>query len=387
MGRLMYSYDNRYMLTASYRYDGSSRLAEGHKWVSYPAVSAGWNLHNESFMKNVSLINMMKLRVGYGIASNQSIDPYSTLGRLGTRPYNFGNTFATGYFVTELPNPNLGWEYSSTMNYAMDFGILKNRLSGTIEYYHTKTNDLLFRVNLPSTSGVSNYMANVGESENKGYEFSLNGVILNNLNGWTWEAGINLYANRNKLTALASGQTKDEGNWWFVGQPIDVIYDYEAVGLWQEGDANLLKYEPGGNVGMIKVKYTGDFNADGTPTRIIGAADRQIMSMEPDFQGGFNTRVSYKGFDLSTVGAFKSGGLLIATPYGANGYLNILTGRRGNIKADYWTPENTGAKYPKPGGLGGDQPKYLNSLSYFDASYLKIRTIINRTSCGRYDPA
>jgi TonB-linked SusC/RagA family outer membrane protein len=376
MGRLMYSYDSRYMLTASYRYDGSSRLAEGHKWVSYPAVSVGWNLHNESFMKNITLINLLKLRLGYGVASNQSIDPYSTLGLLGTRPYNFGSTFTTGFYVTDLPNPNLGWEYTSTMNYAVDFSILNKRLSGTIEYYQSKTKDLLFRVGLPATSGVTSYMANIGKSENKGFEISLNGVILNNLSGWTWDAGINLYANRNKLTALASGQEKDENNWWFVGHPIDVIYDYEAIGLWQEGDPYLSILEPGGNVGMIKVKYTGDFAADGvTPSRAIGALDRQVMSMEPKFQGGFNTSVAFKGFDFSLVGTFRSGGLLIATPYGSNGYLNILTGRRNNVKVDYWTTENTGARYPKPGGLGGDQPKYLNSLSYFDASYMKIRTI------------
>jgi hypothetical protein len=200
-------------------------------------------------------------------------------------------------------------------------------------------------------------------------------VILNNLSGFTWEAGINLYTNHNKLVALASGATEDKNNNWFVGHPIDVIYDYEAIGLWQEGDADLLKFEPGGNVGMIKVKYTGDFNPDGSPARIVGSDDRQIMSMEPKFQGGFDTRLTYKGFDLNIVGAFKNGGLLIATPYGVAGYLNILTGRRGNVKVDYWTTENTGAKYPKPGGIGGDSPKYLNSLSYFDASYLKIRTI------------
>jgi len=375
MGRVNYSYDNRYMIMASYRYDGSSRLAPDHKWVSYPAISVGWNIANESFMKNITVINSLKLRVGYGVTSNQSIKPYSTLGLLATRPYNFGTAYTTGYYVSALPNANLGWETSQQMNYAVDFSLLKKRLSGTLEYYITKTNDLLLSVNLPPTSGVNSYMANVGKSENKGVEFSLTGLILDNHRGLTWDLGVNVYANHNKLVSLASGQEKDEGNWWFVGSPIDVIFDYEAVGIWQEGDANLLKYEPGGNVGMIKVKYTGDFNADGTPTRIIGAADRQVMSMEPKFQGGFNTHLTYKGFDLSAVAAFKSGGLIIATPYGSNGYLNILTARRGNINVDYWTPENTGAKFPKPGGLGGDQPKYLNSLSYFDASYLKIRTI------------
>ncbi len=375
MGRVNYSYDNRYMLMASYRYDGSSRLAPGHKWVSYPAVSVGWNIANEAFMKDIKLINALKLRAGYGITSNQAINPYSTLGLLSTRPMNMGSNNITGYYVSALPNPNLGWEFSQQLNFGLDFALLHNRLSGTIEYYKTTTKDLLLSVNLPPTSGVNSIMQNIGQSENKGMEFSLNGVILDNLSGFTWSAGVNIYANRNKLVSLASGATRDESNWWFVGHPIDVIYDYQAIGLWQEGDANLLKYEPGGNVGMIKVKYTGDFNDDGTPTRIIGAADRQIMSMEPKFQGGFNTSVTYKGFDLSIVGTFKSGGLLIGTIYGSNGYLNILSGRRGNVKADYWTPDNTGAKYPKPGGIGGDQPKYLNSLSYFDASYLKIRTI------------
>lgn len=375
MARVMYSYDDRYMLTTSYRSDGSSRLAEDHKWVSYPAVSVGWNIAKESFMSSASKIDALKLRVGYGVSSNQSIDPYSTLGRLGTKPYNFGAVTATGFNVTELPNPALGWEYSTTMNYGLDFGFFQNRLSGSIEYYQTKTDDLLFRVNLPATSGVNNYMANVGSSENKGMELSLNGTILDNLNGWTWDLGFNIYTNHNELTSLASGQTRDESNNWFVGYSIDAIYDYKAIGLWQAGDPYLTQYEPGGNVGMIKVQYTGDFNADGSPTRQIGAADRQIMEMEPDFQGGFNTRVAYKGFDFSVVGVFKKGGLLIATPYGASGYLNILTGRRGNMDVDYWTPENTDAMFPKPGGIGGDQPLHLNSLSYFDASFLKIRTI------------
>lgn len=381
MLRLQYSYDDRYLLQATYRYDGSSRLAEGHKWVSYPGVSVGWNIHKESFMNNISVIDRLKLRIGYGTTSNQAINPYSTLGLLSTTPYNFGSTLTTGYNVTSLPNPNLGWEYSTTLNYALDFAVLKNRISGTLEYYETKTNNLLFTVGLPQTSGVNSYVANVGESQNKGIELTLNGTILDKPDGLRLDAGINIYGNRNLLTKLASGQTRDEANWWFVGSPIDVIFDYQAVGIWQPGDANRSLYEPGpltgvgGTEGMIKVKYTGDYNTDGTPTRIIGPADRQIMPMQANFQGGFNTRLAYKGFDLSIVGLFKNGGLVIATPYGSNGFLNILSGRRNNIDVDYWTPTNTGARFPKPGDIGGDQPKYLNSLSYIDASFLKIRTI------------
>jgi hypothetical protein len=364
------------MLTATLRSDASSRLAPGHKWHTYPAVSAGWNITKESFMHGITAIDMLKLRVGYGETSNQSIDPYATLGRLSAVPYNFNDQYTTGYYLSELSNPNLGWEYSTTWNFGLDFYLLNSRLSGAIEYYVQQTKDILLRVGMPSTSGVDNYMANIGKSQNTGFELSLNGVILDNFNGWTWDAGINLYANRNELLALASGRDRDESNHWFVGHPIDVIYDYEKIGLWQKEDKFLTVYEPGGNVGMIKVKYTGDYNADGSPTRRIGDADRQIMSVEPDFQGGFNTRVAWKDLDLSVIGAFKSGGILISSLYSSAGYLNMLSGRRGNVKVDYWTEQNTGAKYPKPGGLAsGDNPKYGTTLGYFDASYVKIRTI------------
>ncbi|OFY72430.1 MAG: SusC/RagA family protein, partial [Bacteroidetes bacterium RBG_19FT_COMBO_42_7] len=346
MGRVMYEYSNRYMLTATVRADAASNLAKGHQWHTYPAVSAGWNIKNESFMQNISAIDRLKIRVGYGQTSNQAVGAYSTLGRLSSRDYNFGDaTYATGYYVTQLPNVNLGWEYSETWNFGLEFAVLKNHLSGTIEYYITNTKDILLGLGLPPTSGVSSYTANIGETQNKGFEISLNGTILDNVSGWTWEAGINLYSNKNKLVSLASGQTRDEGNGWFVGHNINAIYDYEQIGLWQESDPYRSILEPGGNVGMIKVKYTGDFNADGTPARAIGGDDRQILDVEPDFQGGFNTRVAYKGFDLSLIGSFQSGGILVSTLNGSSSYLNLMTGRRGEIKVDYWTPENTGAKY------------------------------------------
>lgn len=377
MGRAMYTYDNRYMLMATVRADASSRLAKGHQWHTYPAVSAGWNIGQESFMDDLEWLDILKVRVGYGQTSNQAVAPYSTWGKLSIRPYNFGPTgYATGYYVSALPNYDLGWEYSSTWNFGLDFTLLGGRLSGTFEYYIQKTSDLLQSVNLPSTSGVSSYVGNVGKTENKGVEFTLNGTILDNHNGWTWDASINISANRNKLTELASGAERDEANNWFVGHPIDAIYDYEKIGLWQEGDPYLDILEPGGNVGMIKVKYTGEYNEDGTPVRQIGPDDRQIISMEPKFTGGFSTRVAYKGFDLNVITAFKCGGKLISTLHHSNGYLNMLTGRRGQVDVDYWTEENTNAKYPKPGGIqSGDNPKYGSTLGYFDASYWKVRNI------------
>ncbi|MDR0892376.1 MAG: TonB-dependent receptor [Mediterranea sp.] len=377
MGRAIYTYDNRYMFSVAVRSDASSRLAKGHQWHTYPAVSAGWNMAREAFMQNLSWLDILKIRVGYGQTSNQAVDPYSTLGRLNTRPYNFGPTgYATGYYVDRLPNANLGWEYSSTWNFGVDFTLFNGRLSGTLEYYIQDTKDLLQSVNMPGSTGVSSYVGNVGRTQNKGVELTLNGTIIDNLNGWTWDASLNLSANRNKITALASGADRDEANSWFKGYPIDALYDYEKIGLWQEGDPYLNILEPGGNVGMVKVKYTGDYNDDGTPTRAIGPADRQVMSMEPKFQGGFSTRVAYKGFELNVITAFRAGGKLLSTLHHSNGYLNMLTGRRGQVDVDYWTEENTDAKYPKPGGIqSSDNQKYGSTLGYFDSSYWKVRNI------------
>ena len=383
MGRVMYSYDNKYMISAALRSDASSRLAKGHQWHTYPAVSAGWNISREQFMENLTWIDNLKLRVGYGETSNQSINPYSTLGGLAVRNYNFGSTYKAGYYVNALPNPELGWEYSKTWNFGLDFSLFSGRLYGSFEYYTQKTNDILLDVSLPSTSGVSSYTGNIGNTENKGWELTLNGIIIDNKNGWNWEAGINLYQNRNKLTKLTGALDEngnpvpDKGNRWFIGYPIDVIYDYKYIGLWQAGEeAQMNILEPGGNIGMIKVAHDKALDANGNPTRQIGEDDREVMSMEPDLIGGFNTTVGYKGFDLTVIGAFQVGGKLISAIHSANGYLNMLTGRRGQLDVDYWTEQNTGAKYPKPGGIqSGDNPKYGSTLGYFDAGYLKVRAI------------
>ena len=353
-------------------------------------------------MEDLKWIDNLKLRVGYGETSNQSINPYSTLGGLAVRNYNFGNgtNYKAGYYVNALPNPELGWEYSKTWNFGLDFSLFNGRLSGSFEYYIQKTKDILLDVSLPSTSGVSSFTGNIGNTQNKGFELTLNGIILDNKNGWTWEAGINLYANRNKLTkltgtepiVLADGTVQEErdvANRWFVGYPIDVIYDYEYDGIWNKEDVyevtlpdgtkttNLAILEPGGDIGMIKVKYNDDvLDANGVPTRQIGDDDRRIQSMEPDLLGGFNTTVGYKGFDLTVIGAFQIGGKLISAIHSGNGYLNMLDGRRNNIDVDYWTEENTGAKYPRPNGIrSGDNPKYASTLGYFDAGYLKVRAI------------
>lgn len=376
MGRAMYTYDNKYMITATVRSDGSSVLAPGHQWHTYPAVSVGWNVTNESFMQNIKAINLLKFRLGWGQTSNQAVDPYTTLGSLTVVPYNFGTGNTTGVYVNSAPNADLGWEYSKTQNYGVDFGLFQNRLTGTVEYYNTHTTDLLTKKTLPMSSGVGSQLGNFAETENKGWEVALNGVIINNPDGFSWDAGINWYTNKNKILSLASGMDKDVANLWFVDHNINSLYDYQYIGLWQNGDPYLNVLEPGGNVGMIKVLYTGGYKADGTPERAIGQADRQVIDLDPDWKGGFNMRFAYKNFELSTVGAFQHGGTLISTIYGASGYLNRLTGRGNNVDVEYWTEENPDVRYPKPGGImSGDNPKYASTLALFDASYLKLRTI------------
>ena len=385
MGRIMYSYDDRYMLSAAIRSDASSRLAKGHQWHTYPAISLGWNIHNERFMEGTrGWLDQLKLRIGYGETSNQAVAAYSTLGALSSTVYNFSDDkYATGYYVSTLPNEGLGWEYSTTWNFGIDYSFLKGRLNGTIEYYMVDTHDILLSLRLPATSGVGSTMANIGATRNRGIEFTVNGTIIEK-GDWKWSAGLNIYSNKSRLVALADGSQEDKNNCWFVGYPINCIYDYEYDGLWQEGDPYMDILEPSqadatgykGSVGMIKVKYHGEYDENGNPTRAIGSDDRVPISTEPLFQGGFNTSVSWRNWDLAVVGSFQAGGMLISSLHTGNSYLNMLTGRRGQIDVDYWTPENTDARYPRPGSTrSGDNPKYASLLGYYDGTYAKIRTI------------
>ena len=386
MGRIMYTYDDRYMLSAAVRSDASSRLAPGHQWHTYPAVSVGWNIHKENFMAGArGWLDELKLRVGYGETSNQAISPYATLGSLSTTVYNFADElYSTGYYVSTLPNSELGWEYSKTWNYGLDWSVLNGKLRGTMEYYSVKTNDILLSLGLPSTAGVGSYTANIGATENKGFEFSLNATLIDN-GDWNWTAGLNVYTNHNKLIALADGTTENTGNCWFVGYPINCLYDYEYDGLWQEGDPYMDILEPStynaltgykDAIGTIKVKYHGEYNENGEPVRAFSSDDRVPIVTDPKFAGGFNTTLRWKNLDLSVIGAFQCGGILLSSLHSGNSYLNMLSGRRGQIDVDFWTAENPNARYPRPGSIiSGDNPKYSSVLAQYNGTYAKIRTI------------
>ncbi|PCH71385.1 MAG: SusC/RagA family TonB-linked outer membrane protein [Bacteroidales bacterium] len=370
MGRINYAYKDRYLLTLSGRMDGSSRLAKGNKWHSYPAVALGWNVINESFMENIDVVSNLKVRVGYGETSNTSIDPYRTLGGLSATHYSFDDAGVKGYYVSSLPNKNLGWEYTKTINFGLDFGLFRGRLSGNVDFYMQETSDLLLGKSLPPSQGVpGSFLENVGKTENKGLEVVLNGIIYNPQKDgdFSWDVSANLFFNREEIVSLQDPSVKkDVGNGWFVGHPSSSIYDYEKLGIWQLGEeteAAVFGKKPGD----IKLK---DLNGDGE----ITDEDRRVLgSSQPDFQGGFSSYWAYKGFDFSIVGYFRVGGLLRSTLHMPNIYVNRLDGRHNGIKVDYWTPENPTNDMPAP-DVTIDASR-SEVLGYFDASFLKIRSI------------
>jgi len=378
MARVNYSFDDRYLLTFTVRSDGSSRLAPGNKWQTYPSVAAAWNIYKERFF-NVRPITNLKLRASYGSVGNANIDPYQTLGLLSPIVYNYGATTTTGVFPTNAPNSSLKWEYTTSFNLGLDFGLFHNRVSGSIELYKQFTHSLLLRENLPSSSGTPNpILKNVGKTENKGIELQLTTVNITgrNKNSFRWTSDLNIFINRGKITKLANGVTKDVANNWFVGYPIGVYYDYQRAGIWQntKGDTlwaqglGLTVNGAGSVIGQIRVAdLNGDNKIDATNDRMI------IGSSEPDWEGGMTNRFGYKGFDLSIVTFARVGGTLKSTLQGG-GFVNTFQGTYNNLKAHYWTPTNQENYYPKPNANYTNTPMG-SLLGYFNGTYVKIRSI------------
>jgi len=372
MSRVNYAYDNRYMLTGTVRRDGSSVLADGHKWKTYFAASAGWNIINEQFMQNQKAFSNLKLRAGFGQTASQAVEPFKTLGSLAQNKYNFGTTNAFGYYTNDLTNPNLSWEPTSTWNIGLDFGLLQDRISGSIEWYKQKSHDLLYSKSLPPTSGVPGaVMVNEGKTQNSGMEFSLSANIIDpaEKTDFSWTVDANLAFNRNKVLELGvQGQLADPGRGYFVGSPMNVLYNYEKIGIWQLDEAaEAAKY--GSKPGDVKIL---DFDADGK----ISETDKHVYgNMDPDFEGGFTSRMGFKNFDLTAVAFFRVGGTLVSQIHQGGSYLNPLQGRRNQIKVDYWTPWNPTNEYPMP--TNSDQPAsiYSSTLGLYDAGFLKIRSI------------
>ena len=178
MARVNYGFKDKYLLTASARYDGSSRLAEGHQWVAFPSVALAWRINEESFLKNVDFLSNLKLRLGYGVVASSEVDPYETKGTLSQKPYNYGSETLFGYAPDLMPNTTLTWETTGQWNAGLDFGFFQNRLNGTIDVYLQNTKDLLLDRQLPIVSGFDQIKSNVGKTRNKGIELTLNSLNI-----------------------------------------------------------------------------------------------------------------------------------------------------------------------------------------------------------------
>jgi TonB-linked SusC/RagA family outer membrane protein len=375
MGRINYGYDNRYLLTASIRRDGSSVLSPGHQYFTYPAIAFAWNARNEQFLKGVSALTNLKLRVGWGLTANAGISPYSTLGALSSVNYNYGANGYTGFLVTNLANEDLKWESTAQYNAGIDFGLFKDRITGSIDVYSQKTSDILLSMSLPRSNGASSIVVNAGETKGKGIEVNLSTVNVELSNSFRWTTDFTFSVNRNEIVALQDPTLKaDVGNGWFVGEPMTVIYDVKKIGIWQTADAAAMAAQttPKQFVGQIRIE---DINGDNK----IDANDRQIIgNFEPKWIGGFSTTFSFKGFDLSAI-FYGRMGMYVAVPYvtadgGANGYPMFMQSRRNQLKVDYWTPTNPTNSFPRP-DASRDNPLFGSTLGYVDGSFIKLRTI------------
>lgn len=368
MARVNYSYKDKYSATVSLRYDGASQLGEGHKWAAFPSVALGWRLDQENFMKDINWLDQLKLRAGWGMTGNYSVDVYTTKDILETVTVVHGSSGSSEYYTpTTLANSAIGWEMTRQYNVGIDFSVLKGRISGVLDLYQTYTDGLIFNVTLPSVSGFTDSMDNVGKTSNHGFDFSLNTINIAKRD-FTWKSTVNLSFTKNKILELQNGQSDMVSDGLFIGQPTSVLYDYQSAGLWTDSAEDLKameefnkrghSFEPG----MVRVvDQDGDW--------IIDANDKVVLgNTVPLWNLGFTNNFRWKDLELSIFiyGAFD----FIAQTGQYQG------GREPVIYMNYYNENNkTGAEYQKPiwNTSGGDA--YSGVLLQKDASFLKVRQI------------
>lgn len=344
MARLNYQFMDRYLMTLTVRRDGSSVFGANNKYGVFPSMALGWILSEENFLNDIEELDLLKLRLSYGQVGNQSIDPYSSLDRTEFDVYVFGDGSPTynGSFPStgSMPNPNLKWETSTSFNAAVDFTLLKNRINGTVEYYNTKTTDLLTARSIPVINGFSSILTNIGELNNKGLEVSLSTININNTEtNFQWSSSLIFSTNKNEIVSLYGNDTDGDGvedddvsNGWFIGEPINSNYNYVFDGIYQDGDDLPDGYRPG----WVRVQ---DVTGDGS----ITPDDRTIISQgQPKYRIGLGNNFNYHNFSLSFFINAAQGwesSLNILDPSGRSG--NSFPGRSVNmVDAGYWTPEN-----------------------------------------------
>ncbi|WP_202986214.1 SusC/RagA family TonB-linked outer membrane protein [Flavobacterium pokkalii] len=360
LGRFNYDYKGKYLFSASGRYDGSSRLAEGNKWAFFPSAAFAWNISDESFMSNLQFVNNLKARLSYGVTGNDAVDIYGTQSNISPKDYDFGGTVSTAYYKSGLSNYNLTWEKTTELNFGIDYGLFDHRINGTLDIYRRDAKDLIMRRQLPETTGWGSIWDNVGWVRNSGIELGINTVNIENKN-FTWETSIVFDTNKNEIVELYGEKKDDIGNRWFIGKPIQVNYDYVFDGIWQLNEADLAA-QYGQTPGQIKVK---DLNND----KVIDANDRKIIGQRtPKWTGSITNNFKFKDWDFSVYVYTRQGQQLSSTFVSS---FMALEGDYNNLNVNYWTANNPTNKYPMPGNKG----KYFNSYQYRDVSFVRIGNI------------
>lgn len=375
MGRMEYGYKNKYNVTLSTRYDVSSVLAEGKKGEYFPSASFAWRIDNEDFFKKQNFVSNAKLRFGIGRVGNSSIGPYQTNGPLTFTLYNWGNgNAAIGSAPTTFKVPNLTWEKTTTKDVGIEFGLLKNRITGTIDLYKSSTTDVLQQMTIPATNGVTNVLVNLGEVSNKGIDIGLSTVNLDTKWGLRWTTDFVFSKNKEAIVSLDATGNDNLANLWFIGQPIRVYYNYSSAGIYQYGDTaagGYLKeylWKKGSNAANTAYRpgkiRTVDMNGD----TLITAADKHVLGSDnAKFTASITNTVTYKNFELNFNIYFRKGGMYRAPRPG-------LVGRFQSTYANYWTPTNPSNEYQQPTRTS-DIPLYWEALGYRDGSYARVKNI------------
>ncbi|TRX60167.1 TonB-dependent receptor [Fulvivirga sp. M361] len=364
--RIQYNYKGKYLLTASGRYDGSSKLAKDNKWHFFPSAAFAWKASEEEVIKdNLSFLSNLKFRISYGETGNNNVSPYSSGARIDNASFAFGQEVVGSSQIGSISNDELTWEIGKEVNFGVDFGIFENRISGSLELYNKKVDGIILNRQIPRISGFEFTRSNIGKIENKGVELGLNLSPIQTP-AFTWTATITYSRNRNELLELFGDGKDDIGNRWFIGKPVSVYYDYEVAGIWQESEA-IEAEEYGQRPGQVKVV---DQNDDGT---IDADNDRVVLgSPDPDWHGGITNRFKYKNFDLSVFAYTRKTQMLRSEFHSKFVFDQAIHGpfpaRFNGLNADYWTPENPNGEYAMPGF--GD----FNNLTHYrtDVNFIKV---------------
>jgi len=371
MGRLNYDYADRYLLTVSMRWDGSSKLGEGYQWASFPSAAFAWRISEEAFLENIESISALKMRLSYGFTGNNNISAYeSSVNANGLYFYDFGGVVANGIGPSGIANQALTWERTEEVNLGIDFGFLRGRISGTIDAYSKLSEGLLLERKLPIPMGWDNMTDNIGSVSNKGIEASLRTINIQR-GGFTWETSFIFSRNKNAVVETNLGPVDDVVNGLFIGEPVDVFYNYDFIGIWQLDEmeeAALWSREPG----MPKIRDIS--GPDGTPDGKIDAQyDRTVIGKPiPDWTGSFYTRLSYKNFDLS-MSVYTEQGIMKRSSF----FNDLIYTSRNTVLHNYWTTTNPSNDAPNPSFLDdiywGRKGARLQNMR--DCSYTRLQNV------------